>query len=91
MVLGVSPDSADSHRKFRAKYDLPFPLLADTDHAVAERYGVWKEKSLYGRKYWGIERSTFVIAPDGTIARVFQKVKPQGHATEVAEALATLG
>ena len=88
VILGVSPDGVASHQKFRAKYDLPFTLLADTDHAVAELYDVWKEKSMYGRKYMGIERTTFLIAPDGRIARVFAKVKPDGHAEEVAAAIA---
>lgn len=87
VVLGVSPDDVASHRKFSEKYDLPFTLLADPDHAVAEQYGVWKEKSMYGRKYWGVERTTFVIDPDGAIARVFPRVKPKEHANEVLEAL----
>lgn len=88
VILGVSPDDVESHQKFRSKYDLPFTLLADTDHAVAELYDVWKEKSMYGRKYMGIERTTFLIAPDGRIARIFARVKPAGHAGEVAEAIA---
>ncbi len=87
MVLGVSPDSVESHRKFKRKFDLPFTLLADTEHEVAERYGVWVEKNMYGRKYWGIARTTFVIGPDGRIVRVFEKVKSDGHADEVAAAL----
>jgi len=87
IVLGVSPDSEKSHVKFKEKYDLPFTLLADTDHAVAEQYGVWGEKSMYGRKYFGIKRSTFVIDQNGVIARVFANVKPKGHAAEVLEAL----
>ena len=66
-ILGISPDDADSHRKFAEKHALPFPLLADPDHAVAEAYGVWKEKNNYGKKYWGIERTTFVIGRDGTL------------------------
>jgi thioredoxin-dependent peroxiredoxin len=88
VVLGVSPDPVASHRKFRDKYDLTFPLLADEDHAVAEAYGVWAEKSMYGRKYWGIERTTFLIDEEGVVARVWRKVKPRGHAEAVAEALA---
>jgi len=88
VVLGVSPDGVASHQRFRKKYRLPFPLLADTDHAVAERYGVWGEKSMYGRKYFGILRSTFIIDETGRIAAVFRRVKPKGHAAEV---LATLG
>jgi peroxiredoxin Q/BCP len=87
VVLGVSPDSVASHVKFRRKYALPFQLLADTDHQVADAYGAWGEKSMYGRKYFGILRSTFVIGADGTIRRVFRKVQPRGHAGEI---LATL-
>jgi peroxiredoxin Q/BCP len=89
VVLGVSPDGIASHQKFRAKFSLPFPLLADEDHAVAEAYGVWGEKSMYGRKYQGILRTTFIIDPAGRIARVFEKVKPKGHAAEVLDALAS--
>ncbi len=87
MVLGVSPDSVDSHRKFKEKYELPFTLVADTDHAIAERYGVWTEKSMYGKKYWGNARTTFLIDAKGRIAKVFEKVKPENHAEEVADAL----
>jgi len=87
VVLGVSPDGVASHVKFKNKYDLNFPLLADTDHAVAEAYGVWKEKSMYGRTYMGIERSTFVITADGTIERAWRKVKAKGNAEFVAGAL----
>jgi len=87
VVLGVSPDGVTSHGKFKAKYRLPFPLLADEDHAVAEAYGAWGEKSMYGRKYHGILRTTFVIGADGRIEKVFQKVKPKGHAAEVLAAL----
>jgi len=90
VILGVSPDPVKSHQKFKAKYELPFTLLADTDHAVAERYGVWKEKSMYGRKYMGVERTTFIIDGAGKIAKIFEKVKPQGHAAEVEAALAVL-
>ena len=86
-VLGVSPDPVDSHSRFRKKYDLPFPLLADTDHKVALAYGAWGEKSMYGRKYMGIHRSTFIIDGEGKVAKVFRKVKPKGHAAEVLEAL----
>jgi peroxiredoxin Q/BCP len=86
-VLGVSPDDAGSHRKFRDKYDLPFTLLADTDHAVAEAYGVWGEKKRYGRTYEGIFRTTFLIDGDGKVERVFEKVKPEGHADEVLSAI----
>jgi thioredoxin-dependent peroxiredoxin len=86
VVLGVSPDGVTSHQKFKAKFSLPFPLLADEDHAVADAYGAWGEKSMYGRKYQGILRSTFLIR-DGRIVRVFPKVKPKGHAAEVLAAL----
>lgn len=89
-LYGVSPDGIRSHEKFRAKYQLPFPLLADEDHAVAEAYGVWGEKSMYGRKYMGILRTTFIIDGKGRIARVFEKVKPAGHADEVLSALRDL-
>ena len=87
VVLGVSPDSVASHAKFREKYGLNFPLLADEDHRVAEAYGVWKEKSMYGRKYMGIERSTFLIDESGVVIEEWRKVKPQGHAELVAGAL----
>lgn len=90
VVLGVSPDDVTSHEKFKAKFKLPFPLLADEDHAVAEAYGAWGEKSMYGRKYQGILRTTFVIDPAGKVARVFEKVTPKGHAAEVLEAIKTL-
>jgi peroxiredoxin Q/BCP len=90
VVLGVSPDSVASHQKFKAKHNLPFSLLADTDHAIADAYGVWQEKSMYGKKYWGNARTTFVIDRRGRIAKVFEKVKPAGHAAEVAEAVAGL-
>ena len=88
VVLGVSPDTVASHEKFREKFSLPFALLADTDHAVAEAYGVWKEKSMYGRKYMGIERTTFIIDGQGKIANIFPKVKVQDHHAEVLAALA---
>lgn len=88
VILGVSPDSSASHARFAAKYDLPFPLLADTDHAVADVYGVWKEKSAYGKTFWGVERTTVVIDPSGRIRRIFRRVRPHGHSTEVLEALA---
>lgn len=90
VILGVSTDDVKSHAKFRKKYNLPFTLLADTEHAVAEKYGVWQEKSLYGRKYMGIERTTFIIDAAGKLRHVFAKVKSKGHAEEVAEFLATL-
>jgi peroxiredoxin Q/BCP len=84
-VIGVSPDSLGSHAKFRDKYGLTFTLLSDPDHAVAEAYGVWVEKSMYGRKYMGIERSTFVIGPDGALEQALYKVKPAGHAESLLE------
>lgn len=90
VILGISPDDVKSHEKFRRKFDLPFALLADTGHQVAEQYGVWKQKSMFGKKYMGVDRTTFVIGPDGRIARVFEKVKPAGHAEEVAAALADI-
>jgi peroxiredoxin Q/BCP len=82
-VLGVSPDSVASHVKFKEKYQLPFPLLADEDHSVTEAYGAWGEK----RAHMGVLRTTFLIAPDGKIAHVFENVKPQGHSTEILAAL----
>ena len=88
VVLGVSPDDAASHAKFKEKYGLQFPLLADPDHAVAEEYGVWGEKHLYGKTYMGIVRSTFVIAADGNVTKVMRKVKPDTHADDVLAALA---
>ena len=91
VIFGISPDSARKHKKFREKYDLPFTLLVDADHRVADEYGVWVEKTFYGRKYFGVERTTFIIGPDGRIRRKFAKVKPQGHAEEVREALKSLG
>ena len=86
-LFGISPDSPSSHAKFRAKYDLPYPLLADEGHAVAEAYGVWVEKSMYGRSYMGMERATFLIGADGTVLRAWRKVKVAGHADTVLEAL----
>jgi peroxiredoxin Q/BCP len=88
VVLGVSPDPVKAISKFDQKFDLGFPLLADEDHSVAEAYGVWVEKSMYGRKYMGNERTTFVISPDGTIKDVFRKVKPAEHDELVLGALA---
>ena len=90
MVLGISPDSPKSHRKFKEKFQLPFTLIADVDHGIAEQYGVWQEKSMYGRKYWGIVRTTFIIDGDGRIAKVFEKVKPENHGDEAADAIAAL-
>ncbi len=87
VVLGVSPDDERSHVKFKQKYELPFALLADVDHSVAEDYGVWGEKSYAGKKYLGVARSTFVIAEDGTIKRAMHDVKPDSHADDVLETL----
>src|SRR3954464_8006210 len=87
VVLGVSPDSEKSHVKFKDKYELPFTLLADTDHAVAEQYGVWGEKRFAGKKYMGVNRSTFVIDAEGNVKRVMHDVKPANHADDVLEAL----
>jgi peroxiredoxin Q/BCP len=87
VILGISPDSVKSHQKFKKKYDLPFTLLADLDHKVAEKYGLWVEKTFYGRKYMGVARTTYIIGPDGKIRTIFQKVNPEGHAAEVEAAL----
>jgi peroxiredoxin Q/BCP len=87
VVLGVSPDSTKKLRAFVDKFGLPFTLLGDEDHSVAEAYGTWVEKSMYGRKYWGFERSTFVIGPDGKVEKVFRKVKPAEHDDLVLGAL----
>lgn len=87
VILGVSPDSVSSHKKFAEKYDLPFRLLADEDKKVVEKYGVWKEKNMYGKKYMGVERTTFVIDPEGKIKKIFPKVKVDNHHNEVLEAL----
>ncbi len=84
-VIGVSPDPEKSHLNFIAKQELPFTLLADTDHKMAEAYGVWGEKSMYGRKYMGIFRTTFVISPDGVIERVFTKVDIKNHTQQILE------
>lgn len=87
-VIGVSPDEAGAVKKFADKFDLDFTLLADADHAVAERYGTWVEKSMYGKKYMGVQRATFLIDPKGMIAKVFPKVSPKTHDDVVLEALA---
>ncbi len=87
VILGVSPDSVESHVKFRDKFGLPFPLLADLGAEVAKRYGVWKERSMYGKKFMGIERTTFVIGKDGTLRKVFPRVTVEGHADAVLAAL----
>ena len=87
VVLGVSPDGEASHARFKEKFDLPFTLLADTEHEVADAYGVWGEKSYAGKTYMGVNRSTFVIDEDGNVARIFLNVKPDEHADQVLEAL----
>ncbi len=90
VVLGISPDSLASHEKFIGKHDLNFLLLSDPEKTVLESYGVWKEKSMYGRKYMGVERTTFIIGKEGKIAHIFPKVKVKGHVDEVLEILKTL-
>jgi peroxiredoxin Q/BCP len=87
VILGISPDSVKSHLKFKTKYELPFTLVADEEKVALQAYDIWKEKSMYGRKYMGVERTTFVIDPEGRIAKVFEKVKPAGHAEEVMAAI----
>jgi len=89
VVLGVSPDNERSHLKFRQKYELPFTLLSDTEHEVADRYGVWGEKKFRGKKYMGVSRSTFVIDESGRVKKVFEKVTPSTHADDVLAALAS--
>lgn len=89
-VLGISPDSAESHRKFKGKYGIRTTLLVDEEHAIAERYGVWVEKNTFGHKHMGIARTTFVIDPKGHVAHVFEKVNPAGHAGAVAKVLDSL-
>jgi len=89
-VIGISPDEVDAIDKFAGKFDLDFTLLADADHAVAEKYGTWVEKSMYGKKYMGVQRATFIIGPDGKIAKVFPKVSPKTHDDVVLKALAEL-
>jgi len=90
VILGVSPDSVESHKKFATKYKLPFSLLSDEKKEVIEKYGVWKEKSMYGRKYMGVERSTFIIDKNGIVKKIFRKVKVADHSREVTEVLKAL-
>lgn len=90
VVLGVSADDVASHVKFRDKYELNFPLLADTDHAIAEKYGAWREKNMYGKKSMGIQRSTYLIDGEGKIARVWKRVQVDGHDAQVIEAVKEL-
>jgi peroxiredoxin Q/BCP len=87
IVLGVSPDDVESHGRFATKFGLPFTLLSDPDHKVSTEYGAWKEREAYGRRFWGIERSTFIIAPDGTVRHAWRRVKAAGHADRVLAAL----
>jgi peroxiredoxin Q/BCP len=89
-VIGVSPDAMPPIEKFAKKYNLAFPLASDEDHKVAEAYGVWVQKSMYGKTYMGMERSSFLVRADGTIARIWRKVKPEAHAAQVLEAAAAL-
>ena len=90
MVIGVSPDSLDSHRKFKKKLGLPYRLLSDEGHKLADAFGVWKEKSMYGRKFMGIERTTVIVDRKGRVAKIFPKVKVPSHAEEVEKALREL-
>ena len=90
VVMGISPDSQKSHQKFKAKYELPYPLLVDEGHLVADAYDIWKEKTLYGMKYWGVERTTVIISRDGRVARIMRKVKVPGHVQEVEQAVREL-
>ncbi len=90
-VLGVSPDDVASHAKFRDKYQLNFPLLADADHKIAEKYGAWREKNMYGKKSMGVQRSTFLIDADGKVAKVWKRVQVDGHDDHVIAALKALG
>lgn len=83
VILGISPDGVESHRKFKAKYGLPFTLLVDENHALAQRLGIWVEKQMYGQTFMGVARTTFIIGPDGAVQHVFRKVNPAGHAEEV--------
>ena len=89
-VFGVSKDSVSSHQKFKQKFSLPFPLLSDPSHAVLEKYGVWKEKKLYGRSYMGVERTTVIIDENGKVAQIFPKVKVEGHVENVIESLQSM-
>ncbi len=91
VVLGISPDSSRKHRNFKKKYGLTYTLLADVDHAVTEAYGLWVEKLFWGKKYMGVARTTFVIAPDGRVAKIFEAVDPENHASEVAAAVELIG
>lgn len=87
VVLGISTDDVQSHRHFADRYELPFPLLADTEHSVSEAYGAWRKKQMYGKVFWGVDRITYLIRPDGTVHHVFTKVKPASHGDEVLSAI----
>lgn len=90
VILGVSPDSQKSHEKFAAKHQLPFPLLVDEDHKVCDQYGVWRKKKIFGREYFGVQRTTFLIDKTGKVAKIFEGVKPANHSLEVLTAIAGL-
>ena len=91
MVMGVSPDSVKSHQKFKKKYQLPYLLLVDAGHRLADAFGIWKEKNLYGVKYMGVVRTTVIVGRDGLVARIFPKVQIEGHAQEVESVVRELG
>lgn len=91
VVMGVSPDSAESHRKFKKKHGFPYKLLVDDEHTLAQAFGIWKEKSMFGHKYMGIERTTVIIDKSGRVARIFPKVQILGHVKEVQKAVQKLG
>ena len=91
MVIGVSPDGLESHRKFKQKHGLPYRLLVDEDHRLADAFGIWKQKSMYGRKYMGLERTTVIIGRSGRVARIFPRVQIPGHVQEVERAVRELG
>lgn len=90
VVMGISPDGIKSHQKFKAKYELPYLLLVDEGHLVADAYDIWKEKTLYGITYMGVERTTVIVGRDGKVAKIFHNVKVPGHVQEVADAVASL-
>jgi peroxiredoxin Q/BCP len=85
VIVGASPDPVDALKKFRTKFDLPFTLLSDAEHTLAETFGIWKRKKMFGHAFWGVERTTFVIDPEGRVRRVFERVNPVGHAVDVAD------
>jgi peroxiredoxin Q/BCP len=89
--MGISPDDIESHRKFKQKHELPYPLLVDEEHRFADEFGIWKEKSMYGLKYMGVERTTVIVDRDGRVARIFPNVKIPGHVQEVEQAVRSLG